>query len=163
MRTNQQELTIQVHRMAAPASAKKSKYRAKKIEIDGIIFDSKVEGEYYLHLKEQKEKGIIKDFELQPRFLLIDGYTNSRGEKVRPTFYVADFKIYEPDGSCYVVDIKGMATEAAKLKKKMFESRYIDVPLLWIVKVKSRGGWIEYQENERLKKVAKKMKGEDAK
>ena len=28
-----------------------SKYNAKKVEIDGIKFDSKAEGEYYLHLK----------------------------------------------------------------------------------------------------------------
>lgn len=31
-----------------------SKYNAKKVEIDGIKFDSKAEGEYYLHLKRQE-------------------------------------------------------------------------------------------------------------
>ena len=42
------------------------KYNAKRTEIDGICFDSQVEGQYYQHLKKQQEEGKIKGFELQP-------------------------------------------------------------------------------------------------
>ena len=41
-----------------------SKYGAKKTVIDGIKFDSKMEGDYYLYIKKQKEDGKIKDFSL---------------------------------------------------------------------------------------------------
>ena len=35
-----------------------NKYRNKKVEIDGIKFDSKHEGEYYLYLKKLKNFAI---------------------------------------------------------------------------------------------------------
>ena len=37
---------------------KKHKYRAKKTEIDGIVFDSKVEARYYVYLLSLKERKI---------------------------------------------------------------------------------------------------------
>ena len=46
-------------------SSIKSKYGSKKIEIDGIVFDSKTEGEFYLYLKDLKEHGKIKEIILQ--------------------------------------------------------------------------------------------------
>lgn len=47
-----------------------SKYRANKTVIDGITFDSKAEGQYYLYLKEKEAQKLIEGFELQPRFTL---------------------------------------------------------------------------------------------
>lgn len=44
-----------------------SKYNAKKVEIDGIKFDSKAEGEYYLHLKQQVTERQILGFERQKK------------------------------------------------------------------------------------------------
>ncbi len=55
---------------------KKSKYKANKVEIDGVKFDSKRESERYLELKQLEKLGIIKElqlqveFELQPKFVL---------------------------------------------------------------------------------------------
>ena len=51
-------------------SKKMGKIVHKKTEIDGIVFDSKMESEYYLHLKQLQEQGIVKSFKLQPAFLL---------------------------------------------------------------------------------------------
>jgi hypothetical protein len=94
-----------------------------KTVIDGITFDSKREAEYYCELKMRKRSGDIKEFALQPKYLIIDGYVRD-GKKVRPTYYIADFLIHHKDDSHEVVDVKGMETAVFKLKRKLFESKY---------------------------------------
>lgn len=48
-----------------------SKYNAKKVEYKGIVFDSKVECEYYQYL-EKKMNGVrYNRIEIQPRYELI--------------------------------------------------------------------------------------------
>ena len=42
-----------------------SKYRAKKVTIDGLTFDSKLEGGYYNYLKMLKRSGVIDEIETQ--------------------------------------------------------------------------------------------------
>jgi hypothetical protein len=116
-----------------------SKYNAKKVEIDGIKFDSKAEGDYYLHLKQQVTERQILGFERQKRMLLQEGF-NVEGVKgkIRPIFYVVDFIITENDGTLTYVDVKGMETDVFKLKKKLFMKRY-NTALLKVKKTK--GGW----------------------
>ena len=116
-----------------------SKYNAKKVEVDGIKFDSKAEGEYYLHLKQQVAERQILGFERQKRMLLQEGF-NVEGVKgkIRPIFYVVDFIITENDGTLTYVDVKGMETDVFKLKKKLFMKRY-NTALLKVKKTK--GGW----------------------
>lgn len=116
-----------------------SKYNAKKVEIDGIKFDSKAEGEYYLHLKQQVTERQILGFERQKRMLLQGGFSveGVKG-KIRPIFYVVDFIITENDGTLTYVDVKGMETDVFKLKKKLFMKRY-NTALLKVKKTK--GGW----------------------
>lgn len=116
-----------------------SKYNAKKVEIDGIKFDSKAEGEYYLHLKQQVTERQILGFERQKRMLLQEGFSveGVKG-KIRPIFYVVDFIITENDGTLTYVDVKGMETDVFKLKKKQFMKRY-NTALLKVKKTK--GGW----------------------
>ena len=116
-----------------------SKYNAKKVEIDGIKFDSKAEGEYYLHLKQQVTERQILGFERQKRMLLQEGFSveGVKG-KIRPIFYVVDFIVTENDGTLTYVDVKGMETDVFKLKKKLFMKRY-NTALLKAKKTK--GGW----------------------
>lgn len=116
-----------------------SKYNAKKVEIDGIKFDSKAEGDYYLHLKQQVTERQILGFERQKRMLLQEGFSveGVKG-KIRPIFYVVDFIITENDGTLTYVDVKGMETDVFKLKKKLFMKRY-NTALLKVKKTK--GGW----------------------
>lgn len=102
-----------------------SKYRNKKTEIDGIVFDSKVEAEYYCYLKLLQKSKHILGFERQKRMLLQEGYTRpSTGTKVRPIFYVVDFIVYENNGEQIYVDVKGMKTDVFRLKQKMFEYKF---------------------------------------
>ena len=117
-----------------------SKYNARKTVVDDLKFDSKVESEYYLHLKEQKEIGAIESFELQPKFLLQEGFRKD-GKWIKPITYVADFDVWFPDGTREVIDVKGQETEVFKIKKKLFYQKYPYV-VLKLVK-KTRKGWEE--------------------
>ena len=69
---------------------------------------------------------------------------------------VSDFEVTYTDGTTEVIDIKGMATETAKVKAKLFRYLYQDKSLIWICRApkyyQEQHGteWIEYEE---LKKV----------
>lgn len=103
---------------------KPSKYRNKKVTYDGITFDSAKEANYYLKFSLMQEAGIIKDLELQKKFILQKGYTIN-DKKRREISYIADFcYISTKDDKYHVVDIKGFRTDVYKLKKKLFEKKY---------------------------------------
>ena len=93
------------------------KYLSKKITIDGHEFPSKREGKRYVELKRKLELGEITNLELQPPFLLQEGFKRD-GKKYRPITYIADFK-YVEDGKVIVEDVKGFKTPEYKLKKKL--------------------------------------------
>ncbi|WP_061786761.1 DUF1064 domain-containing protein, partial [Pseudobacillus badius] len=101
----------------------KSKYGAKKVEIDGITFDSKAEAKYYQQLKWLQANNQILFFRIQPRYLLQEAFKKN-GVAHRKIEYVADFEVHKKDGSIEVVDIKGVETEAFKIKRKLFEFKY---------------------------------------
>lgn len=103
-----------------------NKFKNKKTEIDGIKFDSEMESHYYLYLKELKEEGMVVDFELQPAFILQEGFIKD-GKKIRPITYKADFKVTYIDGHTEVIDVKGKMTEEFKLKRKMLLYKYRDI------------------------------------
>ena len=133
-----------------------SKYGAQKTNIDGITFDSKVEGLYYQKCLDDKAKGLIHNFELQPRYELQPAFTKD-DKKYRKMEYVADFLIYHLDGSLEVIDIKGFAVDVAIIKRKLFNYKYIDLKLTWLVRNLKYGGWVEYDELKRLRKLNKKV------
>lgn len=111
-----------------PEEAKPSKYRSQKVIMDGIKFDSQKEARKYCELKLLKKAGEIRDFELQPEFILQEGYRDPRtGKWVRPIKYKADFKIIYPDGRKVIIDTKGYRTKVYQMKKKMLLSRYPDI------------------------------------
>ena len=106
---------------------RRSKFFSKKVVVEGITFDSKKEGEYYLKLKELEKKGIIKDLELQKEYVLQDKFKLNNKTR-REIKYKADFKyVTTEDDKLHVVDIKSPYTAKDKvyrMKKKMFEYRY---------------------------------------
>ena len=101
-----------------------NKYGAKKIEIDGHVFDSKREAEYYKMYKKMVDDGEIVGLELQPCFTLIPSFTNWAGKKVRPCHYTADFLLHFSGGREMVVEVKGFRTRDYVLRRKMFEYKY---------------------------------------
>ena len=105
---------------------KKHKYNAKAVVIDGIRFPSEKEGERYLELKMLEKAGKIKDLQLQPVFLLQEGFYY-QGKAIRQITYRADFKYVDEKGRVVVEDVKGFKTDVYKLKKKLFLKKYPDV------------------------------------
>lgn len=101
------------------------KYRSKKTEIDGIVFDSRREAARYCELKILVRNNIIKNLRLQPKYVLQEKYVNGEGEKIRAMAYVADFEYVDTiSGLLTVEDVKGMKTKDYLLKKKLFEKIY---------------------------------------
>lgn len=83
-----------------------SKYLAKKIEVDGHLFDSKKEAKRYMELKDMQDRGEIDVLRIQVPYELIPTQRIDGKVVERPMKYVADF-VYEKDGETIVEDVKG--------------------------------------------------------
>lgn len=138
-----------------PVKEKRNKYNNKKVEHDGVKFDSKMERDYYDHLIDLQNKGVISEFIMQKNYTIFDGYTKN-GVKVRPIIYRADFEVHYPDGRIEVIDIKGQPTKDFNIKKKLFEYRY-PFELILLTYSNIDGGWITHED---LKEARKKRKDE---
>lgn len=134
-----------------------NKYGNIKVIVDNIKFDSKMESDYYVYLKEQKRKNLIKDFELQPIFVLQPSFKKN-GKTYRKIEYRADFKIIHNDGSISIVDIKGMETTEFKLKQKIFEYKYPNLHLQCLTYVKKYGGWIQLEKLKKIRRENRRKK-----
>lgn len=99
--------------LAKQKSEKPHKYKAKPNVVDGIRFDSKKEAAYYLALKDRVRAGEVITFLRQVPIHLPGG-----------TKLVVDFLEFHADGTAHVVDVKGMQTEAFKIKKREVEAIY---------------------------------------
>ncbi len=120
MRISEQD-AIRLGIISKPKTVKKSrsKYNAQKIWVDGILFDSKAEADYYCQLKLLLRAGEITGFCRQARFLITEGVNGERG-----TEYVTDFIIFYPNGNYQIVDVKGKETDVFKIKEKAFREKY---------------------------------------
>lgn len=92
---------------------KKLKYNNRKVEVDGIKFDSQKEADYYCELKLRLLAGEIKGFCRQAEFILAP---NLR--------YKADFIVFNNNLPTEVIDVKGFKTDVYKAKKKVFEDKF---------------------------------------
>lgn len=90
-----------------------SKYKAKKTVVDGITFDSAKEAKRYKELLILVRDGAVSHFLMQVPFLLEGGVK-----------YRLDFLVFWVDGPPTYEDVKGVKTQAYKIKKKMVEARY---------------------------------------
>jgi hypothetical protein len=159
-----------------------SKFGAIKTEIDGITFDSKLESRFYSRLKEQKDNGTIKHFEIQPRYILQEKYIvvdgavvtgsnplfdkikrKSKAKTILPIEYAGDFLITHNDGSQVVIDVKGgILTAEFRIKRKMYMMKYPELPLILMTHVEKYGGWIDYDTYEKAKRASKAEKAKSA-
>ena len=107
------------------------KYNAKKVQYDGITFDSKKEYRRYLELSALEKAGIIKNLERQVKYTLIPAQREpdtigsrggvKKGKLIeRECSYYADFVyIIKETGETVVEDVKGMRTPEYKIKRKL--------------------------------------------
>jgi len=99
---------------------KQNKLGNEEKVVDDIKFASKKEARRYEELKLLARQRRISNLELQPKFVLQEGFRHD-GKKYRPITYTADFRYYDYDSDELVVeDVKGHKTEVFKLKMKLF-------------------------------------------
>ena len=134
-----------------------SKYNSKKVTINNLTFDSKLEEDYYLLLSERLQDGEISSFVIQPKYELIPKF-EKLGIKYRATTYTPDFLINHIDGTKECIDVKGFGTLASDLRRKLFNYKYPEIKLTWISHCKKYGGWLEYDELAKLRRENKKVK-----
>ena len=96
-----------------------SKYRAKKTEVDGIVFDSKKEARRYQELKLFEKAGVISDLQTQVKFVLIPAQRINGKVVERECSYIADFVYKDKEGNTIVEDTKGVKTKDYIIKRKL--------------------------------------------
>lgn len=107
----------------------RSKYGSKKVEYNGMVFDSKRECRRYKELEIIQQLGLISELRRQVKFVLIPAQREpdtigKRGGKIkgelieREVSYIADF-VYIENDKTVVEDAKGMRTPEYILKRKM--------------------------------------------
>lgn len=105
---------------------KENKYHNKKIIVDGIKFDSKLEAKRYCQLKILERAKEIKELKRQVEYVLIPEYVKN-GKEIKPIKYIADFTYFDCKNDKFIIeDVKSEATrtDVYKLKKKIFEWRF---------------------------------------
>ena len=103
-----------------------SKFRNKKVHLDGYTFDSQAEAKHYkFTLKPRLEAGEISHLEIHPRIRC-----ELNGRKICD--YIADFRYLDvsfagpqgQQGMTVVEDVKGYKTDVYRLKKKLVEAMF---------------------------------------
>lgn len=108
---------------------KRNKYKNKRVEVDGIIFDSKKEATRYAELRLLEKAGTIKDLQRQVKYILIPAQREPdtigarggihKGKTIeKECSYIADF-VYKVDGVTVVEDTKGFRTKDYTIKRKL--------------------------------------------
>ena len=95
-----------------------NKYKAKKVEYNGIKFDSKFELECWIYLEELAKEDKISNLQRQVKFEIIPA-----NSVYRALNYVADFTFFVKD-KYIVADAKGLVLPEFKIKQKIFFDKY---------------------------------------
>ena len=129
-----------------------NKYKNKKVEFEGIKFDSEMEKDFYIYLlKNHKKDEII----IQPSYTLIEAFRDNEGKLNRAITYKGDFEV---NGTVY--DVKGMVLPVFLIKEKLFKKKFPEKKLKVICKAPKYTGleWIELSELKKIRKENKKCK-----
>lgn len=108
------------------------KYKNTKIEVDGIMFDSKKEAKRFRELKVMEEAGEIHGLAMQQKFVLIPAQREpdivgmrggiKKGKTIeKECAYIADFVYYAGANNeqMIVEDTKGYKTKDYIIKRKL--------------------------------------------
>lgn len=108
---------------------RRSKYNAKRTEVDGITFHSAKESRRYQELCLLQQAGEIRDLKLQVSYPLVasDAYDEVMRDTRRIGEYRADFWYHERAGDGWrtvIEDVKGYDTPLSKWKRKHVLAQY---------------------------------------
>lgn len=127
-------------------------------------FRSKDELHFWDYLKDKKAKGSIQNFEYEPDKFTLTPTFRFADKLIRAMTYTPDFKIYHLDGTIEYVEVKGLLTQAALLKVKLFRYYLYTKNDNTKYRLLSRnlkhatidGQWIEYEDLKKAIREAKK-------
>lgn len=94
----------------------RSKYGNRKVELDGEKFDSIAERDRWVSLRLMERAGEVQSLRRQARFHLF----GADGSHVCD--YIADF-VYQRNGAQVVEDVKGVVTDAFRIKAKLMAAQ----------------------------------------
>ena len=101
-----------------------NKYHAKRVVLDGILFASQAESVRYVQLKALEAVGDLHSIDVHPVYELW-----VRATKVG--CYTPDFRyIRRGDATWTIEEVKGKATEAYRLRVKVFRALYPDLTFI---------------------------------
>lgn len=100
-----------------------SKYKSKKVTVQGITFDSKKEANRFRELSLLERAGKITELQRQVKFELIPSQRIDGKVVERACYYVADF-VYLENGQKVVEDTKGFKTKDYIIKRKLLLHNY---------------------------------------
>jgi hypothetical protein len=104
---------------AKTETTRTNKFSARRVEVDGVVFDSKREARRYRQLQLLERAGEIRELARQVAFVI-----HAHGGQVVGR-YVADFAYTSvATGARAIEDAKGMRTPVYKLKKRLVEAEY---------------------------------------
>lgn len=89
-----------------------TKYKNKKIVVNGIEYDSKKEYARHCDLMLMERAGLISNLQRQVKYELIPTQRINGKVVERPVSYIADF-VYNKDGGFVVEDVKGYRNPAS--------------------------------------------------
>lgn len=96
---------------------RRNKWNARKVRLDGYVFDSIVESERYQELKMMQRAGQIASLTVHPKWPIeISG--------IRVCFVELDFKYLDNNGDWRYEDVKGKDTAMSRLKRRMVEAAH---------------------------------------
>lgn len=123
---------------------KKRWSNSKKTNIKGKVFDSKFEGEYSLVLDQMVKEGKIERYERQVKLELnVNNYHICN--------YYVDFIAFYPNGELTeYIEVKGLWFAEAKLKFKLFEALFSELPNTKITVIQ-QGNSLYYPKIRKLK------------
>lgn len=114
-----------------------SKYRSRKVVVDGITFDSKKEAWRYQELHLLEQTGEISNLQMQVKYELIPSQYELRPVTLKNGFvkmkkfcvehacsYIADFVYIDTNGDTVVEDTKGFRTKDYVIKRKLMLYRH---------------------------------------
>lgn len=115
-----------------PKVAKRNKFNAQKVDLDGMTFDSKKEHKRYIELKAMQQRGEIFGLEHHTKFELAPKIKLEGEKRAKPALrYFADFTYYGITGEYIVEDVKSAATRklaSYRTKKHLMKTVFnIDV------------------------------------
>jgi hypothetical protein len=108
--------TLTASEFRALKPAKRNKYGAKAVTVDGIRFASKREAAFYGELKQREKAGEVYEVELQPRFSFVHN-------GVLIGTYKPDFMFWDAVAHRNrVIDVKGVETREFRTNLRLMRA-----------------------------------------